>query len=275
MPEDRDSNQNRDPQPEPLAPQPGTGYLRLFLDDDPARAEAFFDKFPDAHWVQTALECIEELKSKVWDEIHLDHDLEGEWFVDSERDDCGMEVVRWLTAEPRTHLMAAKFVVHTHNHNAAMVMVTQLGLAGFYVIEQPFGTAPKEPDKPDLDIFKPGGQNLDMPQHARKPGLDNKKTDRPSILMRILKWFVPPATVNRPWENAPGKEMQIPRRSSRKRDPMDEMGQDIDEPARDSRPNSGMGRPGPYVMPIQEDDLDSIRPQQRPRPGPRNNRDSF
>ena len=82
---------------------------RLFLDDDPARAAVFTARHPDACWVETAPACLEKLAER-WDEVHLDHDLGGEHFVESTRPDCGMEVVRWLTAEPRPHL-----AVYQHN----------------------------------------------------------------------------------------------------------------------------------------------------------------
>src|SRR3954447_20405295 len=89
----------------------------LFLDDDPERAGAFLRRFPQAIWVQTAEECLLCLEEP-WDEVHLDHDLGGERGVDFERQDCGMAVVRWIVAEPRPHLMAARFVVHTRNPTA-------------------------------------------------------------------------------------------------------------------------------------------------------------
>ena len=243
-------NQAELPQP------PASGYMRLFLDDDPARAEAFFDKFPDAHWVQTAIDCIKELTDKVWDEIHLDHDLEGEWFVDSERADCGMEVVRWLTVEPRTHLMASKFIVHSHNPNAAMTMVTQLGLAGYYVIDQPFSTAPAQPEQTGMDLFQPGGASRVNSPVNEKP-LSDSVSVKPSLLMRILRWFVPPPTVNQSWENAPAREMKIPRRGIKTTDEADDGwgtsgGEMIDAEGSEDEPA------GPFVMPIREDDLESF-----------------
>jgi hypothetical protein len=76
----------------------------LFLDDDPARAEIFLAENPDAIWVETASDCIARLEEP-WDEVHLDHDLGGERFVDLSREDCGMEVVRWLCLEPHPHLL--------------------------------------------------------------------------------------------------------------------------------------------------------------------------
>ena len=111
---------------------------RLFLDDDPARAEVFLARFPDADWVQTVPECVAKL-AEAWDEVHLDHDLGGEHYVDEARDDCGMEVVRWLGREFRDYLRSARFTVHSHNELAAFVMVLRLREAGFRVEARPFG----------------------------------------------------------------------------------------------------------------------------------------
>jgi len=112
----------------------------LFLDDDPARGEFFVAEYPDAVWVRTAEECIARL-SEPWDEVHLDHDLGGESFVDHERDDCGMAVVRWLCAQPRPDLRNTRFFVHTHNLNAGCLMVLHLEGMGYDVQARPFGAA--------------------------------------------------------------------------------------------------------------------------------------
>jgi hypothetical protein len=122
----------------------------LFLDDDPVRASIFLDEHPDAEWVQTAEDCIARL-AECWDEIHLDHDLGGEVFVDMERDDCGMAVVRWLCLEPRPHLRRARFYVHSHNASASWMMVAQMLASGFQVEGRPFG-APPPPPSPPLGI---------------------------------------------------------------------------------------------------------------------------
>jgi hypothetical protein len=111
---------------------------RLFLDDDPARAEEFLAVYPDAVWVTTAAECIARL-AEPWDEVHLDHDLGGEQHVDVARDDCGMAVVRWLAFEPRPHLRRTRFVVHSHNGVAATVMMLQIKGLGFAASASPFG----------------------------------------------------------------------------------------------------------------------------------------
>lgn len=115
---------------------------RLFLDDDPWRATFFLINHPEAVWVQTAAECIEKL-GETWDEVHLDHDLGGEHFVEISREDCGMEVVRWLCLRPRPHLRRTRFTIHSHNPDAALMMGWQMTANGFSVEMRPFGsTAP-------------------------------------------------------------------------------------------------------------------------------------
>jgi hypothetical protein len=119
----------------------------LFLDDDPIRGEIFLAENPGAVWARTTEECLTRL-SEPWDEVHLDHDLGGEVFVDHERDDCGMAVVRWLCAESRPHLKTTRFIVHTHNESAACLMVLQLQQLGYDVEIRPFGAAIDEPPRP-------------------------------------------------------------------------------------------------------------------------------
>ena len=116
----------------------------LFLDDDPDRSVSFLAEYPGAVWVRTAEECIARL-SKPWDEVHLDHDLEGEIFVDHERDDCGMAVVRWLSAQARPDLKKTRFFVHTHNVNAACLIELHLEMMGYEVLVRPFGAALAQP----------------------------------------------------------------------------------------------------------------------------------
>ena len=120
---------------------------RLFLDDDPNRAAEFLAVYPDAVWVETASACIDHLVQP-WDEIHLDHDLNGEQFVDFGRDDCGMAVIRWLEAEPRLHLREARFIIHSHNAVAAYLMTLQLKNLGLQAVASPFGMGRWKPAPP-------------------------------------------------------------------------------------------------------------------------------
>lgn len=114
------------------------GRRILFLDDDIRRAEVFLAMCPEAVWVETARACI-DLLAEPWDEVHLDHDLGGERYVDVNRDDCGMAVVRWLCAEPRPHLADARFFIHSHHLAAASLMVQCLLQAGHAAEFRPFG----------------------------------------------------------------------------------------------------------------------------------------
>ena len=111
----------------------------LLLDDDPTRALKFQSNHPGATWVETADACIEALHQS-WDEVHLDHDLGGEHYVDHDRDDCGMAVVRWLCVELRPHLKSTLFIIHTHNQGAAVAMTFQLQSTGYTVEERRFGS---------------------------------------------------------------------------------------------------------------------------------------
>jgi hypothetical protein len=126
---------------------PGVGSRILFLDDDPERAFAFLEVYPDAVWVQTVQECLGRLEEP-WDEVYLDHDLGGEIFVDLNREDCGMAVVRWLCLAPRDHLKATRFVVHSHNESAAWLMVVHMQAVGFVARACPFGDDLLQPTPP-------------------------------------------------------------------------------------------------------------------------------
>jgi hypothetical protein len=147
----------------------------LFLDDDPARAEVFLADNPQAIWVETVEECLGRLVED-WDEVHLDHDLGGQVFVDMNKTDCGMEVIRWLCKERRDHLLSARFIVHTHNSLAGLLMVLQLQSSGYRAEFRPFGADPMQ--------FLQGGEN--------GPSIDGFADDEhPSP---------PPATwARRPW----------------------------------------------------------------------------
>jgi hypothetical protein len=119
-------------------PTPPASRRVLFLDDDPRRAEMFLGRCPHAVWVTSVDACVDRL-SEAWDEVHLDHDLNGERFVDVTRDDCGMAVVRWLCSPGREHLRRARFFVHSHNSVAAWQMVEQLLEHGYMAEYRPFG----------------------------------------------------------------------------------------------------------------------------------------
>ena len=124
----------------------------LFLDDDPQRAVMAYERMPVENreqtiWCMTAEEAIITL----WDyrdrldAVHLDHDLGGEEYVNTKREDCGMEVVRSLEKMSRDKpeefekLKKAKFTVHSWNPHAGPLMTKRLQDIGLDVEFRPFG----------------------------------------------------------------------------------------------------------------------------------------
>lgn len=101
----------------------------LFLDDRSKRIHAALEKYAghDLTIVTTAKECIEKISNEEWDQIRLDHDLNQESFVDSDRSDCGMEVVRFIEKHyDCEQFLGTTFWIHTSNHAAALMMVSRL-----------------------------------------------------------------------------------------------------------------------------------------------------
>lgn len=110
----------------------------IFLDDNHQRWYRFKDKVSDAVRAETADECIHLIRDSIKiDWLFLDHDLGGEAYVNSTREDCGMEVVRFLCADNLTKTIS-NIVVHSHNTVAALEMYNKLKDAGYNVKLVPF-----------------------------------------------------------------------------------------------------------------------------------------
>jgi len=109
----------------------------LFLDDSEERIKTVKKHYPDAVCVKTASECIDLLSRYSFDVFFADHDLGDEVFVNSDRPDCGMEVIRWID---KNRPEIAQIIVHTNNEPAGIRMVEMLGKAGYGVHRMPFGT---------------------------------------------------------------------------------------------------------------------------------------
>lgn len=107
----------------------------LFLDDCPNRRKKFRSACPSAKIVETAEEAIAALAETKFDVVFLDHDLSGETYVDSDRKDTGMEVVRWM-AENKP--ICGKVFLHTCNKDAGERMETTLVDLGYTVSRTPF-----------------------------------------------------------------------------------------------------------------------------------------
>lgn len=119
----------------------------VFLDDDPNRAALQFQRMSPENqkrtfWVQTVVETIDMLKDyrERLEVVMLDHDLGGEHYVHTAREDCGMEVVRWLEHQPTELYSHVRFIVHSWNIPAARRMKQRLQDKGYNVVQTPFGS---------------------------------------------------------------------------------------------------------------------------------------
>ena len=119
----------------------------LFLDDCPKRCAIFTLRFPEAVIVHTAGDCIECLKREAWDEVHLDHDLGGTQMQNSDREDSGMEVIRFIEyvyymgddgSDNDCSVDVGKFIIHSWNHVAAPIMAMTLRRMEYEVEQRPF-----------------------------------------------------------------------------------------------------------------------------------------
>jgi len=103
----------------------------IVLEDNDDRQETFRRAFPDTVIVATGPACIERLGAQPWDMIYLDHDLGGNKLPGSDREDCGMVVVRYIKQHRPEHLKLTKFIVHSANQHRARIMTDDLRHAGY------------------------------------------------------------------------------------------------------------------------------------------------
>jgi hypothetical protein len=110
----------------------------LVLEDTKERMRYFKMYCPSLVHEETAKGCIEKLtEAEEIQELWLDHDLGNETYVDSSREDCGMEVVRFLQKNDLKHKIKTIYV-HSHNKYANIPMNTALQDAGYNSILHPF-----------------------------------------------------------------------------------------------------------------------------------------
>lgn len=114
----------------------------LFLDDSKERTRIFSSWVPSALTAETAEEFINLLKqNKEIDLACLDHDLGGTIFSDSNNENCGMEVVRWICKNKPS---IKNIVVHSLNYNASLEMKAKLEDCGYKVHKIDFLTLMSE-----------------------------------------------------------------------------------------------------------------------------------
>jgi len=117
--------------------------LVLFLDDSERRiqiATDFFENLKEdvslciAMNAHVAIEYL-GLTEEPWELVMLDHDLGGQVYQNSDEENCGMEVVRYIE---RTRPKIERIVVHSWNAPAGREMQERLQQAGYDTAYQPF-----------------------------------------------------------------------------------------------------------------------------------------
>lgn len=115
--------------------------LCLFMDDDLRRTKTFVSQCPHAETFSDVASTIDALdryllSNTTINRLFLDHDIQ-EQGMNSNRKDCGMEVVRWIVLnKPKIDVV----FVHTHNQDASVVMSFRLRKAGYGIIQLAFST---------------------------------------------------------------------------------------------------------------------------------------
>lgn len=114
----------------------------LFLDDRRKRIESARAKYGDKFAltvVSNVKECLRAMSEEDWEEVHLDHDLNGDDFQDPDDPTAGMEVVRYIvkTGWPPNKRKPI-FRVHSSNIFASWFMVRTLQEAGHIAVWERF-----------------------------------------------------------------------------------------------------------------------------------------
>ncbi len=118
----------------------------VFVEGDPTRAALQFQRMKPADqnrtfWVKTVLEAIDMLKNyrERLDIVSMGYNLNGEEYNHPSREDCGLEIVRFLEkADPETYAQV-RFVIHSWDA-AGVKMADRLRKKGYLVIRAPFGS---------------------------------------------------------------------------------------------------------------------------------------
>ena len=118
----------------------------LFLDNDPQRAVMAFNRMSEEDrsntiWCRTVEEAIATLRDYPLTKVYMEHDLCGE-FANTKREDCGMEVIRYLEKldeKQMSKFLSTRFTIHTWNDHAGPIMVERLLKLGLDARLKPFG----------------------------------------------------------------------------------------------------------------------------------------
>lgn len=110
----------------------------LVLEDSEERHKYFYKYCKDSKILESAKTCIDMIReSEKINELWLDHDLGGLTYVDSNLEECGMEVVRFLSLNDYSKNINKVFI-HSMNGTANRVMFEDLKKHGYNAILYPF-----------------------------------------------------------------------------------------------------------------------------------------
>jgi hypothetical protein len=123
-------------------PDSGRHPIRIFLlEDDSRRCEWFAKRFKgDLLDISFEIEEAKEfLRTRQYDSIFLDHDLQPEHYGSEERDDerTGYAIASFLATHPELQ-RSATIMVHSFNADGAMRMVEEMRNAGRQADYVPF-----------------------------------------------------------------------------------------------------------------------------------------
>jgi len=102
----------------------------LVLEDDIERIEEFRKRFQNVKGIEnvdfcySAKVCIELLKKEKYSLIFLDHDLGDKVFVNSNEQNTGAEVARWIEQNPLES--GQSVIIHSVNPSGAKYMMSAI-----------------------------------------------------------------------------------------------------------------------------------------------------
>ena len=114
----------------------------LFVDDRSKRIHYALKMFCSPYYETTIapnfFEAMRALSREEWDEVSLDHDLDGCDFQDPDSPTCGMEIIRYIekTGWPE-HKKKPVFLIHSSNLFAVHLMTVRLRALGFFSYYEP------------------------------------------------------------------------------------------------------------------------------------------
>jgi hypothetical protein len=118
----------------------------VFVEGDPTRAALQFQRMTPKDqnrtvWVNKVSEAIDYLKNyrERLDIVSMGYNLNDEEYNHPSREDCGLEIVRWLEKQPSSAYSHVRFIVHSWDQQGVR-MTNRLRACGYSVILKPFGS---------------------------------------------------------------------------------------------------------------------------------------